>query len=99
MLCAASRYPALRSRLLGGAAPWKYKVQGFLYYQVAGWFCDKSNANADTRKNCYNGSFVDEQGGPRTAWKPCEHTRHSAHYPLPSHWPSVSSSTHQRAQL
>ena len=63
-------YPALRSRLLGGAAPWKFNVEGFLYYQVAGWFCDKSKASADTRKNCYNGRFVDEHGGPRTAWKP-----------------------------
>ena len=50
-------YPALRSRLLAGAAPWKYNVEGFLYYQVAGWFCDKSNAHADIQKNCYNGSF------------------------------------------
>jgi hypothetical protein len=63
-------YPALRSRLLGGVTPWKYNVEGFLYYQVAGWFCDKSNAHADTGKHCYNDSFVDENGGPRTAWKP-----------------------------
>jgi hypothetical protein len=29
--------PVIRSRLLMGAATWKYKPDGFLYYRVSGW--------------------------------------------------------------
>ncbi len=31
------QYPAIRARLLMGAATWKYQPDGFLYYRVAGW--------------------------------------------------------------
>ena len=31
------QYPAIRTRLLMGAATWKYKPDGFLYYRVSGW--------------------------------------------------------------
>ncbi|MBD3293125.1 MAG: DUF4091 domain-containing protein, partial [Armatimonadia bacterium] len=31
------QYPAIRARLLMGAAARKYKTDGFLYYRVAGW--------------------------------------------------------------
>ena len=63
-------YPAIRSRLLAGAAPWRYAVDGFLYYKIAGWSCDKSKPTADIFDNCYNGTFVDPDGGVRTHWKP-----------------------------
>lgn len=32
-----SQFPAIRSRLLMGAATWKYQPDGFLYYRVSGW--------------------------------------------------------------
>ena len=32
-----TQYPAIRTRLLMGAAAWKYQPDGFLYYRVAGW--------------------------------------------------------------
>ena len=32
-----SQYPAIRSRLLMGAAAWKYRPDGFLYYRISGW--------------------------------------------------------------
>ncbi|MGI5817748.1 MAG: glycoside hydrolase domain-containing protein [Armatimonadota bacterium] len=48
------QYPAIRSRLLMGAAARKYDVDGFLYYRVAGW---TSNDSPIT-------------GGPITDWNP-----------------------------
>ncbi len=32
-----SQFPAIRSRLLMGAATWKYRPDGFLYYRISGW--------------------------------------------------------------
>ena len=32
-----TQFPAIRARLLMGTAAWKYDVDGFLYYRVAGW--------------------------------------------------------------
>jgi len=32
-----SQFPAIRPRLLMGAATWKYQPDGFLYYRVSGW--------------------------------------------------------------
>ncbi len=32
-----TQYPAIRSRLLMGAAAWKYETDGFLYYRLDGW--------------------------------------------------------------
>lgn len=47
------QYPAIRSRLLMGAAAWKYQPDGFLYYRISGWrYYDKP---------------IDS--GPLTAWK------------------------------
>ena len=31
------QYPAIRPRLLMGAATWKYQPDGFLYYRISGW--------------------------------------------------------------
>lgn len=47
-------FPAIRARLLMGAAARKYAVDGFLYYRVAGW---SSNDRPIT-------------GGPITDWNP-----------------------------
>lgn len=46
--------PAIRSRLLMGAAAWKYKPDGFLYYNISGW-------------NHYEKPI---DSGPLTDWKP-----------------------------
>lgn len=32
-----TQYPAIRSRLLMGAATWKHQPDGFLYYRISGW--------------------------------------------------------------
>lgn len=64
-------YPAIRSRLLAGAAPWHYGVDGFLYYKVAGWSCDVLRGKPlSSAAHCYNGSFISAGGGPRTGWRP-----------------------------
>ncbi len=64
-------YPAIRSRLLAGAAPWHYDVDGFLYYKVAGWSCDVlRDKPLSSVAHCYNGSFIRADGGPRTSWRP-----------------------------
>ena len=49
-----SQFPAIRSRLLMGAAAWKYQPDGFLYYRVSGW--------RDYEKPI--------DSGPLTDWKP-----------------------------
>jgi hypothetical protein len=48
------QFPAIRSRLLMGAAAWKYQPDGFLYYRVSGW--------RDYKKPI--------DSGPLTDWKP-----------------------------
>jgi len=48
------QFPAIRSRLLMGAATWKYQPDGFLYYRISGW--------RDYGKPIDSGPFVD--------WKP-----------------------------
>jgi hypothetical protein len=51
------QYPAIRARLLMGAATWKYQPDGFLYYRVAGWL--------------YNDRKI--TSGPMTDWLPRYH--------------------------
>jgi hypothetical protein len=53
------QYPAIRARLLMGAATWKYQPDGFLYYRVAGWG--------------YNDRPI--TSGPMTDWLPRYHPR------------------------
>ena len=48
------QYPPLRSRLLMGAATWKYQPDGFLYYRISGWRFYKKPISS----------------GPLTAWEP-----------------------------
>jgi hypothetical protein len=48
------QYPVIRSRLLMGAATWKYQPDGFLYYRMSGWR--------------YYEKPIDS--GPLTEWKP-----------------------------
>ncbi|MBN2307319.1 MAG: DNRLRE domain-containing protein [Candidatus Hydrogenedentes bacterium] len=48
------QYPAVRSRLLMGAATWKYRPDGFLYYRISGW-------------RHYDKPL---DSGPLTEWKP-----------------------------
>ena len=48
------QYPPLRSRLLMGAATWKYQPDGFLYYRISGWRFYKEPISS----------------GPLTAWEP-----------------------------
>ncbi|MBN1901160.1 DUF4091 domain-containing protein, partial [Candidatus Sumerlaeota bacterium] len=48
------QFPAIRSRLLMGAAAWKYQPDGFLYYRVSGWREYKKPLDS----------------GPLTDWKP-----------------------------
>jgi hypothetical protein len=52
-------YPAIRARLLMGAATWHYQPDGFLYYRVAGW--------------TYNERKI--TSGPMTSWLPRYHPR------------------------
>lgn len=49
-----SQLPAVRSRLLMGAATWKYQPDGFLYYRVPGWAHYKKPIDS----------------GPLTDWQP-----------------------------
>lgn len=51
------QFPAVRARLLMGAATWKYQPDGYLYYRVAGWG--------------YNDRPI--AGGPYTEWLPRYH--------------------------
>ena len=51
------QFPAVRARLLMGAATWKYQPDGYLYYRVAGWG--------------YNDKPI--TGGPYTEWLPRYH--------------------------
>ncbi len=51
------QFPAIRARLLMGAATWKYQPDGYLYYRVAGWG--------------YNDKPI--TGGPYTDWLPRYH--------------------------
>jgi hypothetical protein len=61
-------YPAIRSRLLAGTAPWKYSVDGFLYYKVSGWFCDILRTKpSSSAAHCYNNSFIEVDAGLKTA--------------------------------
>ncbi len=53
------QYPAIRARLLMGAAARKYRTDGFLYYRVAGW---SENDRPIT-------------GGPYTDWIPAYHAQ------------------------
>jgi len=53
------QYPAIRARLLMGAAARKYQVDGFLYYRVAGWL---ENDEPIT-------------GGPYSRWIPAYHSQ------------------------
>jgi len=50
-------YPAIRARLLMGAATWKYQPDGFLYYRVAGWMYNEHKITS----------------GPMTSWLPRYH--------------------------
>ncbi len=52
-----TQYPAIRARLLMGAATWKYQPDGFLYYRTAGWIYG-------------DGPITD---GPMTDWLPRYH--------------------------
>ena len=52
-----TQYPAIRARLLMGAAAWKYQPDGFLYYRVAGWIYHDRPITA----------------GPMTDWMPRYH--------------------------
>jgi hypothetical protein len=53
------QYPAIRARLLMGAAARKFQVDGFLYYRVAGWLENDAPIT----------------GGPYTDWIPAYHSQ------------------------
>jgi uncharacterized coiled-coil protein SlyX len=53
------QYPAIRARLLMGAAARKYGVDGFLYYRVAGWLENDAPIT----------------GGPYSRWIPAYHSQ------------------------
>jgi len=58
-------YPAIRARLLMGAAARKYATDGFLYYRVAGWFENDSPITSGPYTDwipAYRGNLPDGDG-------------------------------------